>query len=579
VRASDVSGTPLTAPESAVLAALREPAAIVGAGGRVVQSNAAWLAEGGCRPGEDYVAACMDPVLADAARAVLDGLRERAAVEVAVCEAEADRWFEVDCTRMPGDLGVLVTRTDVSDRHRASADDTLTGLASRSLFLERLREAAARGTSLAVLFLDLDDFKLINDGWGHETGDRLLIEVAERLRHAVPPGDLVARLGGDEFTVLCEGVAGDAEALAVAGRVRDALAEPFAIAGQRRHVRVSIGCRVVAPGVDNEGAEALLRDADVAMYQAKDLGKDRTELYSAATRGRIVRRLELEQELRAAVDAGEIGVHYQPQVDLVTGRVAGVEALARWRHRRFGDVSPAEFIAVAEETGLIEPLGAWVLDRVCRQVAVWHRAGVKLTATVNVSVHQLADPGFAGTVADAVSSAGIEPGSICLELTESALMGAGEGPLDVLGALKALGVYVAIDDFGTGYSSLAALKRLPVEVVKVDRSFVDGLGTDRDDTAIVASILSLAHAMGLHVIAEGVETPLHASQLVALGCTVAQGYLWSPAVPPGEIPGIVRELAPGRRRRDARGGRVQYHGEQSFIDEMLHQIGAPKEEL
>jgi len=480
--------------------------------------------------------------------------------------------------------------------HGPAAADALTGLANRALFLDRLREVTAAGGSLAVLFLDLDDFKLVNDGWGHDTGDRLLCEVAERLRAAVRPGDLVARLGGDEFTVLCEGVTGEREALAIARRLREALEDPFDIAGQRRHVRASIGCRV-ATGSSARGcptghrstrngplggapsrntAEALLRDADVAMYQAKDKGRNRVELYSEETRRRIVRRLDIEQELRAAVEAGTLEVHYQPQVDLLTGRVAGVEALARWTHPRLGAVAPNEFIAVAEETGLIGPLGSFVLGETCRQVAAWRRQGRRLAATVNVSAHQLSDPGFADSVAQHLGAAGLEPSSICLELTESALMGAGEEPRYALAALKGLGVYVAIDDFGTGFSSLAALKRLPVEVVKVDRSFVDGLGTDPEDSAIVASVLSLAHAMGLHVIAEGVETPLQASELVALGCTVAQGFLWSPAVPADEVLGLAGELS---RAGGHRATRAPWRGERSFIDEMLHQIGIAKEAL
>jgi diguanylate cyclase (GGDEF)-like protein len=456
----------------------------------------------------------------------------------------------------------------------SAADDALTGLANRALFLDRLRSLTAAGSPLAVLFLDLDDFKLVNDGWGHETGDRLLCEVADRLRAAVRPGDLVARLGGDEFTVLCEGVSGEREALAIAARLRAAFEEPFDIAGQRRHVRASIGCRGAA---DHEGgAEALLRDADVAMYQAKDKGRNRIELYSEETRRRIVRRLEIEQELRAALEIGGLAVHYQPQVDLLTGRVAGVEALARWTHPRLGAVSPAEFIAVAEETGLIGPLGAFVLGETCREVAAWRRRGLQVAATVNVSAHQLSDPGFADAVACELAAADLEPSSICLELTESALMGAGEEPRQTLAALKELGVYVAIDDFGTGFSSLAALKRLPVEVVKVDRSFVDGLGTDPEDSAIVASVLSLAHAMGLHVIAEGVETPLQASELVALGCTVAQGFLWSPAVPAADVVRVAGELG---RAGGHRVVRAPWRGEHSFIDEMLHQIGIAKEAL
>jgi diguanylate cyclase len=459
--------------------------------------------------------------------------------------------------------------------HGPAADDALTGLANRALFLDRLRSLADAGRSLAVLFLDLDDFKLVNDGWGHDTGDRLLCEVADRLRSAVRPGDLVARLGGDEFTVLCEGVSGEREAIAIATRLREALEAPFDIAGQRRLVRASIGCRV-ATGPAGEAAEALLRDADVAMYQAKDKGRNRIELYSEETRRRIVRRLEIEQELRVALETGDLAVHYQPQVDLSTGRVAGVEALARWRHPRLGEVSPAEFIAVAEETGLIGPLGSFVLDETCRQLAAWRAQGLRLAATVNVSAHQLDDPGFADDVARCIGSAGLPPSSICLELTESALMGAGAEPRHVLASLKGLGVYIAIDDFGTGYSSLASLKRLPVEVVKVDRSFVDGLGTDPEDSAIVAAILSLAHAMGLHVIAEGVETPLQAAELVALGCTVGQGFLWSPAVPAERLAGVAAKI--GRAGGQGAPSGV-WRGERYFIDEMLHQIGIAKETL
>jgi diguanylate cyclase (GGDEF)-like protein len=457
--------------------------------------------------------------------------------------------------------------------HGPAAEDALTGLANRALFLDRLTSVTASGTALAVLFLDLDDFKLVNDGWGHDVGDHLLCEVADRLRAAVRPGDLVARLGGDEFTVLCEGVTGEHEALAIARRLREALEEPFDIAGQRRHVRASIGCRVATEG---GAAEALLRDADVAMYQAKDKGRNRVELYSEETRRRIVRRLEVEQELRAAVEAETIAVHYQPQVDLLTGRVAGVEALARWTSPSLGPVAPVEFIAVAEESGLIGPLGSFVLGETCRELATWRSKGLSLAATINVSAHQLGDPGFAESVARHLEAAGLEPSSICLELTESALMGAGEGPRHALEGLKALGVYVAIDDFGTGYSSLAALKRLPVEVVKVDRGFVDGLGTDPEDSAIVASVLSLAHAMGLHVIAEGVETPLQASELVSLGCTVAQGFLWSPAVPAEQIVPLAGELG---RAGGHRAIQAPWRGEASFIDEMLHQIGIAKEAL
>ena len=443
--------------------------------------------------------------------------------------------------------------------------DPLTGLPDRAAFLHRLSLAAAERRTVAVLFLDLDDFKVVNDGFGHESGDRLLIEVAGRLTQAVRERDMVARLGGDEFTVLLEDVTDAERALSVAGHIREAMAAPFRIGGQRRHVRVSIGCKVADEQFD---AETLLRDADSAMYQAKGAGKDRVEVFSEATRRRIVRKLELEQRLRAALDEQTLEVHYQPQIDLASGRIVGVEALARW-----DEAAPNEFIPLAEETGLIAPLGAWVLRTALRDLAGWHAAGLKpLTVTVNISTRQLEDPEFPTQVAQALAFAGIDPTDICLELTEGALMGAREHSLDALRAIKDLGVYVAIDDFGTGHSSLARLRRLPVEVLKVDRSFVDGLGTDREDSAVVAAILSLAHAMGLHVIAEGVETPLQASQLTALGCPVAQGFLWSPAVPAVAITGI------------AQAGTVRpphlasYRGERSLVDEMLRQIGFAKEE-
>jgi diguanylate cyclase (GGDEF)-like protein len=442
--------------------------------------------------------------------------------------------------------------------------DPLTGLPDRAAFLHRLSMAGSERRTVAVLFLDLDDFKVVNDGFGHESGDRLLVEVAGRLTESVREGDMVARLGGDEFTVLLEGVTDAERALAVAGHIRQAMAAPFRIGGQRRHVRVSIGCKVADEQFD---AETLLRDADSAMYQAKGAGKDRVEVFSEETRRRIVRKLELEQRLRAALDEQTLEVHYQPQIDLTSGRMVGVEALARW-----DQAVPNEFIPLAEETGLIGPLGAWVLRTALRDLAGWHAAGLKpLSVTVNISTRQLDDPELPALVAHALAVADIDPTNVCLELTEGALMGVREHALERLRAIKGLGVYVAIDDFGTGHSSLSRLRRLPVEVLKVDRSFVDGLGTDREDSAVVAAILSLAHAMGLHVIAEGVETPLQANQLTALGCPVAQGFLWSPAVPAVAIAGIAQDgtVRPPRMAR--------YRGERSLVDEMLRQIGFAKE--
>jgi len=449
--------------------------------------------------------------------------------------------------------------------HSRPGFDALTGLPDRPAFLAGLRSAIQTGEGMAVLFLDLDDFKLVNDGFGHEAGDRLLIQVAQRLKGAVHEGDLVARIGGDEFTVLCSG-ADLAAAMISAGRIRGALSAPFDIAGQRRHVRVSLGCRVAGPEEDN--ADVLMRDADTAMYQAKEAGKDRVEVFSDATRARLLRRLELEQRLRTALERNELEVHFQPQIDLSTGRLAGAEALVRW-----ADASPAEFIPLAEETGLIGPLGTRVLRRATQALAQLQREGLKpLTITVNVSTRQLEDPDFPAIVEAAIVDAGIDASDLCLEITESALMAAKDVALDRLRECKALGVYVGIDDFGTGHSSLARLRDLPVEVLKVDRSFVDGLGTEPEDSAVVAAILSLAHALGLHVVAEGVETPLQADQLIALGCAVAQGFLWSPAVPPEQLHGL-KTIATKDHPR------VRNHrGERALVDEMMHQIGIAKEQ-
>jgi diguanylate cyclase (GGDEF)-like protein len=593
---------PAGAVDQSLLDGLAWPAVVLDKRGRVALANRAWWrrmasgrgAPGACGPGADYIDVCRRAskdlpevgTLADALEEILRGDRTAFVHDYQVREdPEGERWFSAHCTPVGhGPDGVLVTHVDVTDRVKAisalaeaAAHDELTGLANRSLFLDRLRTSLDRGEPLAVIFLDLDDFKLINDTLGHGVGDRLLVEVAQRLRGAVRPGDLVARLGGDEFTILCRGVHDTEGAHVVAERVHTAFATPFAVGGQARHQGVSIGCRIAVPGA-GESADALLRDADVALYQAKGRGKDRVELFSERTRARLVRRLEIEQELRRAVDSGALEVRYQPQVDLVSCTLVGVEALARWSHPALGVVSPTEFVSVAEERGLIMALGTLVLERLCHQLAAWRREPdmERMSATVNVSVFQLADPHFAQRVRRAVDSAGLDPRALCLEVTESALMGVGEAPLEQLHALRQQGLYVAIDDFGTGFSSLAQLKRLPVDVLKIDRAFIDGLGTDAEDTAIVASIMSMAHAMGLHVIAEGVETAEQAAELLKLGCGVAQGYLFSAAVSPGDVPLLAsRRGSPLRRDAIYRGGGRQ-RGALGLIEEMMVSVGLPE---
>jgi len=454
-----------------------------------------------------------------------------------------------------------------------AARDELTGLAGRSLFLRTLDEAVTADAGVSLLFVDLDNFKAVNDAYGHAVGDGVLSAAAERISAVVRDGDVVARLGGDEFAVLCHGVSDEARARALGERVRLHLAAPLRVCGRELRLSASIGCRVVAAG-GAPSLDGLLGDADAAMYQAKESGRDRVELFSRETQARQVRRLELADALRRALGTDQLQLHYQPHVDLASRAIVGAEALARWTHPELGAVRPDEFIAIAEQFGLIIPLGGWVLEQAVATLARWQAAGHQHMLSVNVSAAQLADAAFADLVDDLVTCAGVSPARLCLELTESTLMSSSGHGIEALSRLRDRGHYVAIDDFGTGYSSLAYLKRLPVEVIKIDRQFVDGVAGDPEDAAIVASITSLAHAMGLHIVAEGVETEPQAHELRALGCAVAQGYLFSPALPVDEFDALYAAgLPPAPRRVPQRCPRRE------IVDEMMHQIGIPEEAL
>ena len=410
----------------------------------------------------------------------------------------------------------------------AATHDALTGLPNRGVLLDRLARELARkdggDRQVAVLFVDLDNFKLVNDSLGHDSGDEVLREMSRRIRACTRNGDTVSRFGGDELVVLHPRAGNGSEDL-LGERILAEMIRPIHVAGREVVVSASVGVAICAYGA--EPAEQLLREADTALYAAKNRGRARMARFSEELHARIVRRVQLESDLRTALRAAQLHVDYQPQVDLGTGRLVGVEALARWRHPERGMVSPTDFIPVAEDCRLIGELGRQVLRTACGQLTRWRRASPanRFTLTVNVSPQQIEASGFVDELGATLDETGIHPESLCLELTESALVNPEADMVAALKRIRAMGIYLAIDDFGTQHSSLARLRGLPVEVLKIDRSFIDGLSTEPEDTAIVSSILSLAFAMGKHVIAEGVERPEQAAALHSMGCTVAQGYL------------------------------------------------------
>ena len=406
--------------------------------------------------------------------------------------------------------------------------DPLTGLANRVLLLDRLEHAvnasARRSTRPAVLFMDLDYFKSVNDASGHSAGDQLLAEVAERLRAVIRPNDTVARLGGDEFVVLCEDLADPLhEAKAVAQRIAKGLEPPFSVGGREVFVAASIG---IAPSAAGDSAERLMARADQAMYRAKKLGRGRVEVYDPAVDQLVTRHAELSTAMHHALSDGQLHVVYQPVVDLGVQRLVAREALLRWNHPKFGNVPPAEFIPLAEETGLIIEIGRWVLRQACLDCAQWRGQGhTEVAVAVNVSGRQLESTGFEEDVASVLDKAGIEPDALTLEVTETLLMSGRAEARAVLERIRATGVRIAVDDFGTGYSSLSWLARLPLDIMKVDRSFIASLGLKDRESAIVEAMIHLAHTLGLSVVAEGVETDSQLSRLTNLGCDGAQGFL------------------------------------------------------
>jgi diguanylate cyclase (GGDEF)-like protein/PAS domain S-box-containing protein len=474
-------------------------------------------------------------------------------VETVACSGTGD----------PDATGVVLNTRDLRER-KALEDkltfqafhDPLTRLANRSLFRERVEHALDRRrlVSTAVLFIDLDNFKTINDSLGHAAGDHILVETAHRVRSTLRAEDTAARLGGDEFSVLME----DADITAaarVAERIRVALGTPFWVLGQEVYVTASIGIAVRQAG---DTANELLRNADVAMYTAKTKGKARFEVFEPAMHDAVMARLSMEAELRRAIERQEFVVHYQPIVRLESGEVIGAEALVRWQHPTRGLVPPLEFIPLAEETGLIVPLGGWILRQACRQLAEWQRirgGGEPFVMNVNLSSRQLVREAIAEEVAAAVDESGIRASWLVLEVTETVLMSDPVAAANALGQIRDLGVRVALDDFGSGYSSLSHLRRFPIDIVKIDKSFVDDVAGEGAESAIARGIIDLGKAMNIQTVAEGIEVDVQAEILRSLGCDLGQGYFFSRPMESAAWAGLLRpDLAAvdGKRRRKRR---------------------------
>jgi diguanylate cyclase (GGDEF)-like protein len=465
---------------------------------------------------------------------ILTGLQDELLAVKAVQEGAQDYLVKgrVDGHALGRSISYAVERkaAEMELSHKAM-HDALTGLPNRTLFLDRLKHAVMRAkrhhSLVGVMFLDLDGFKPINDTYGHEIGDRLLTAVAGRLQDGLRASDTAARFGGDEFMILCEDVAGQQDVVNIAQRILTAIEEPFEIAGERLSVASSMGIAITDGKADT--AESLIRNADAAMYSAKQQDAS-YEIFDDGIRTPMRERVELEHDLRRAVSEGEFRLLYQPQMSLRSGEIVGVEALLRWDHPVRGLIEPAEFLWLADETGVIKGIGDWVLAESCRHAGLWREAGPSgspLRVCVNLSARQHADPTLVETVSRVVDEAGTDPSSLCLEITEGIVMRDEEAALTTLRALKELGVLISMDDFGSSQSSLGSLKRFPLDILKVDRSFVAGLGEEADDAAIVTAVINMAHALGLVTVADGVETRKQLEQLKEVGCDVGQGYYFA----------------------------------------------------
>jgi diguanylate cyclase (GGDEF)-like protein len=475
----------------------------------------------------------------------------------ALCAHGERRFDRDDALFLEAAAGIVAatearSRAEGSMRHQAM-HDPLTGLPNRALLQDRLQHAlarAARGQEcVGALFIDLDHFKVINDSLGHDVGDELLIQVTARLTALLRDSDTLGRLGGDEFMVIAESGSDPTQHVRLAERLGAALRKPFVVRGDELAISASIG---IARGDGAGDGRALIRDSDAAMYRAKNQGRDRCELFDAALRERVLRRLTTEKALRAALTARDFKLAFQPIVTLDGDEMVAAEALLRLNGPDGASIPASELISIAEETGLIVPIGAWVLSEACRHAASWqHIAGRRIDVSVNLSSRQLTHPDLVGHVQKALADSGLPADALILEITESVLLGDAERPLEVLRALRSLGIRLALDDFGTGYSSLAYLTRLPLDILKLDREFIARLAPGSQETAVTAAIAQMAAAIGLTVIAEGVETAEQADVLRAIGINLAQGYHYARPMTPGALEGHPYLAVSHRRENDS----------------------------
>jgi diguanylate cyclase (GGDEF)-like protein len=549
----------------ATIDALSNTIAVIDASGRILSVNSAWrefASANGAAPASvsersNYLDVCdkaatsgdaKAAAVSELLRAVISGERNRAALEYPCHAPSEQRWFCLTLTRFSDDgpVRVVVSHENITERkaHESHIEylathDALTDLPNRNLLNDRIMQAINHvgrvELELAVIFVDLDHFKYVNDGFGHLVGDDLLRVIARELQALVRSGDTVARLGGDEFVLLLHDLKNAAfAATTISRKVLERFSRSFLVGTREFTVTASIGISLY-PG-DGQDPEMLLMNADAAMYHAKETGRNTFQFSAPEMKNKAIERFALEGALRRALQLGQFELHYQPQVLIATGEAIGMEALIRWRHSELGLIPPAQFIAIAEETGLIIPIGEWVLRTACAQNKAWQNAGFPpLTVSVNLSALQLRQAGLADLVARILDETGLDARYLDLELTETMVMGKSQSVIDCLHALKALGVTLSIDDFGTGYSNLGYLKSFPLDQLKIDRSFVNDLPESSNAASIARAIVSMGHSLGLRVIAEGVETAAQAQFLAAIWCEYAQGYLYCKPLPAAEF--------------------------------------------